>query len=144
MLSVCLTTPIIETTLTPTNKITVKPNFSKSKPLPVPADENDEICEVAETQVKTDMDGDDFDISEDEGSDYASDASHSQKKAVVQMKNKANEASTQQVSESKPNEDGPVRAAARKIKATAHANFRRLKIKSKAGNGGKGRFGRRR
>jgi hypothetical protein len=38
---------------------------------------------------------------------------------------------------------GPVKTAVRKIKATANANYRRLKIKSKGGNGGKGRFGRR-
>jgi hypothetical protein len=40
--------------------------------------------------------------------------------------------------------DGVVKTAARKIKATAHANFRRLKIKSSTGAKGKPKFGRRR
>lgn len=41
--------------------------------------------------------------------------------------------------------EGVVEKAKRKISATAHANYQRLKIKGKGGNGGKprGRFGRR-
>jgi len=43
-----------------------------------------------------------------------------------------------------PSKEGVVKKAARKIKATANANYRRLNIKGKAGAGAKGKFGRRR
>lgn len=116
----------------------MKPNFSKPTPVSMPAHEDvdEESARVTETQINADTTGN-FDFSEDEGSEYASDASHSKKKASVKSNPKVNEASTSQAKES------TVKKAARKIKATAHANFRRLKIKSKVGNGGKGRFGRR-
>jgi hypothetical protein len=91
---------------------------------------------VAETQAIGDA-ADDID-SEDDISDYASDASHTPKKRKVQKK-------TTDETKDKPKEGG-VKTAARKIKATAHANFRRLKIKSSTGakGGAKGKFGRRR
>jgi 26S proteasome regulatory subunit N12 len=44
----------------------------------------------------------------------------------------------------KPAKEGVLKTAARKIKATANANYRRLNIKGKAATGGKGKFGRRR
>jgi hypothetical protein len=44
-----------------------------------------------------------------------------------------------------PVKEGVIKTAARKIKATANANYRRLNIKGKAATGGKakGKFGRR-
>ena len=74
---------------------------------------------------------------DDNGSDFASDDSHSVKKR------KTKPAPNIKAKDGREAKEGPITAAARKIKATAHANYRRLKIKSK-GNGGKGRFGRRR
>lgn len=89
---------------------------------------------MAETQAA----GDAADLagSEDDFSDYASDASHTPKRRRAPTKK------TETATE-KPKE-GTVKTAARKIKASAHANYRRLKIKGKGGNGGaKGKFGRR-
>ncbi len=122
----------------------VKPHFAKPNPPPQqPQDEDsdDDDRGTAETQLNApsnDKVSDEEDISE-----YASDASHKPKKRKVH-KNKADMSSTQQSKDGKQGKDGPVTTAARKIKATAHANYCRLKIKSKGGNGGKGRFGRRR
>ena len=91
---------------------------------------------MTETQANGDA-AEDID-SEDSVSDYASDASHTPKRRKVPKK-KAED------TEDKP-KDGAVKKAARKIKATAHANYTRLKIKSSKGAkaGAKGKFGRRR
>lgn len=113
----------------------MRPNFIKSKPEPA-HDVEDISDEVAETQSHVDaINEQDSDSDE---SDYASDASHTPKKRRVQKKEKK----TEEIKE-KPKEGG-VKTAARKIKATAHANYRRLKIKGKGATGGKGKFGRRR
>ena len=118
----------------------VRPNFANPKaPSTLQAQEDDEDDKieqltVPETQVQTN-DHDDSG-SDDNESDYASDASHSPKKRKTPPK-KAEE----------PKKEGIVKATARKIKATAHANYQRLKIRGKGGNGGnggKGKFGRRR
>lgn len=61
-------------------------------------------------------------------------------------RSKARVKSGQPVKESKASTGEVVKKAARKISATAHANFRKLKIKNKnsKANGRNGRFGRRR
>ena len=118
----------------------MRPNVSKPKPEPtlqVPDDPDDEAAVVAETQVDPDAVFNGID-SDDNMSDYASDASHTPKRRKT-VKNKA-------VSKAKP-KDGVVKTAARKIKATAHANYRKLQIKSSKGakgGGPTGKFGRRR
>jgi hypothetical protein len=91
---------------------------------------------VAETQA-VEYEAGELD-SEDDVSDYASDVSHTPKRRKVQKKDAEDD-------KDKPKE-GVVKTAARKIKASAHANFRRLKIKSSTGakGGAKGKFGRRR
>ncbi|KAJ4347192.1 regulatory particle non-ATPase [Didymosphaeria variabile] len=122
-----------------TRRVIMRPNFIKAKPQPeVQHDESDDEAKVAETQIHIQLDS-----SDDDGSDYASDASHSTKKRKTQQP-KPKVASTSQAKEDSKNKEGPVKAAARKIKPWAHANYKRLKIKSKGGNGGKGRFGRKR
>jgi hypothetical protein len=125
--------------VSPTNSAPVRPNFIKSKPesaLQLHDDSEDDQDKVAETQA-TGHAADDVD-SEDDISDYASDVSHTPKQRKVQKKK------TEEIKD-QPKEGG-VKTAARKIKATAHANFRRLKIKSSTGakGGAKGKFGRRR
>jgi hypothetical protein len=118
----------------------VKPTITKPKPEPtlqIRDDSEDEQDKVAESQAVADA-VDDLD-SDGDSSDYASDVSHTPKRRKVQKKNV-------EEAKDKPKE-GVVKTAARKIKASAHANYRRLKIKSKggSGNGGaKGKFGRRR
>jgi hypothetical protein len=118
----------------------VRPTITKPKPEPtlqIRDDSDDEQDKVAETQAAGDA-ADDMD-SDDDSSDYASDVSHTPKRRKVQKTNG-------EETKDKPKE-GVVKTAARKIKASAHANYRRLKIKSKggSGNGGaKGKFGRRR
>lgn len=84
------------------------------------------------------MTGETADLSDvdSEESDYASDASHTPRGA---------KATTKQPKEQDEAKEGTVKKAARKIKATAHANYRRLKIKGAgATSGKKGKFGRRR
>jgi hypothetical protein len=114
----------------------VRPHFTKPKPEPTLQTQDDsenEQDKVAETQAIGDA-ADDLD-SEGDSSDYASDVSHTPRRKV--QKKKVEEAKEQP-------KDGVVKTAARKIKATAHANFRRLKIKSSTGAKGKPKFGRRR
>lgn len=128
----------------------MKPNFAKAKPQPElrhddSADDSDDATRVAETQIDpfnilSDRELSDF--NDEDGSDYASDASHSTRKRKMQT-SKAKAAFSFQAKDGKEKKEGPVKAAARKIKPWAHANYQRLKIKSKGGNGGKGRFGRR-
>ncbi|KAF2141889.1 uncharacterized protein K452DRAFT_351345 [Aplosporella prunicola CBS 121167] len=116
---------------------------------------DDETSVVPETQLQhaTRLDQDDESDSAtipdgeelDHGSDYDDEAQASKKKpqtkpeTTTTVKSKTNGA---QKEENK--EENIVKKAARKIGATAHANFRRLKIKNKnsrAGGGG-GRWGR--
>ena len=82
---------------------------------------------------------------EDEcASDY-SDDSHTPKKRKTQPKKRA-EVHTKQIKDlAATKHEGTIKKAARKVSASAHANYRRLKIKSKNSKGqGKGRFGHRR
>ncbi|KAF1979449.1 hypothetical protein BU23DRAFT_445748 [Bimuria novae-zelandiae CBS 107.79] len=126
-----------------TRRVIMKPNFAKPKPQPeLQHDDSDDDTPVAETQpdpfnIPSELDLSDF--NDDDGSDYASDASHTAKKRKVQQP-KPKDTSTSQTKDGKEKKEGPVKAAARKIKPWAHANYQRLKIKSKGGNGGKGRF----
>ncbi|KAJ4303501.1 regulatory particle non-ATPase [Kalmusia sp. IMI 367209] len=118
-----------------TKRVIMRPNFSRPKPQSEqPQDDADDDDRIGETQIDTLNRLSDPELSDDDGSDYASDASHSTKKRKMQ-KPKLEAASTLQSKDSKQDKEGPVKATARKIKASAHANFRRLKIKSKGGNG---------
>jgi hypothetical protein len=110
--------------------------------MPAPALQNQDDSEeeqtgVPETQAQSSTAVDEFGSDSDE-SDYASDASHTPKRRKVPAK-KAEEP------KEKPKE-GVIKKAAKKIAATANANYRRLNIKGKAGTAGKakGKFGRRR
>lgn len=132
-----------------TDTISVRPNFSKPKPPPAQAwsQGSEEEDNARDTETIPGERPSNDELSEDDDiSDYASDHSHTPKKRKVQKK-KGKPDPIPKVAPSADGptgQEGPVKAAARKIKATAHANYRRLKIKSKGGNGGKGRFGRRR
>jgi hypothetical protein len=121
------------------NPSPVRPNFIKSKPEPILQTQDDSDGEqekVAETQATGDVE-EDID-SEDYLSEYASDASHTPRKRSVPKK------STDETKDQA--KEGVVKTAGRKIKASAHANFRRLKIRTAKGasGGAKGKFGRRR
>lgn len=113
----------------------MRPNFTKSKPeptLPTHDDSEDDPEGVPETQVIGDAA---TDLDSGSESDYASDASHTPRRTNATKK-------TKEQDEAK---EGTVKKVGRKIKATAHANFRRLKIKGTGtANGKKGKFGRRR
>jgi hypothetical protein len=120
----------------------VKPAFVK----PLPRNDPEAEKAVPDTQLYADQASDhDNALSDSDASDsdYASDDSHTPKKRKIQHK-KVDIAPKQAVVE-KASARGSVKAVAKKISATAHANYRRLKIKGKGGNGGGGkRFGRRR
>lgn len=121
-----------------TRRVIMRPNVAKPKAEPVLQQEEsgDEEAAVLETQVQANGATEDME-SEDEGSVYASDASHTPKKRKTQAKKVEDHTE-------KPKE-GIVKKAARKIKATANANYRRLNIKGKAAtNGAKSKFTRRR
>ncbi|KAH8724476.1 DNA replication and checkpoint protein-domain-containing protein [Phaeosphaeriaceae sp. PMI808] len=114
-----------------TRRVIMRPTLGKPKPEPtlqVQDDSEDEAQPTADAENELGSD--------DDSSDYASDASHTPRKRKVQKK-KATTAKDQP-------KEGTVKKVTRKIKATAHANYRRLNIKNKGGNGGKGKFGRRR
>ena len=130
-----------------TRRVIMRPNLAKPKPETVPQpleDDSEEEEGVAETQQPAEVGAGDHDndFSEDDGSEYASDCSHTPKKRKTQSKKSTAASTSQAKTEEK---EGTVKKAVRKVKATAHANYRRLKIKSKGGarNGGK-RFGRKR
>lgn len=117
----------------------------KAKPLSVPQvkdDASDQEDGVAASQVNPDQIDDQNTSNDEYGSDYATDDSQPSKKRRSQCKKRDSAITT--TSTEKKSTEGPIKQAARKVKATAHANYRRLKIKNKGGNGGKGRFGRRR
>ncbi|KAF2739374.1 DNA replication regulator SLD2 [Polyplosphaeria fusca] len=118
-----------------TRRVIMRPTITKPKPLEALRIEEDSEEENVPTATpnRTTKLASDQEESEDE--EYTSDDSHTPKKRKT-VQPKAIGAGQEAT------KDGPVRTAARKVKATAHANYRRLKIKSK-GNGGKGRFGRR-
>ena len=96
-------------------------------------DVEDESCEILDEPIEDEC-----------ASDY-SDDSHTPKKRKTQPKKRA-EVHTKQIKDlAATKHEGTIKKAARKVSASAHANYRRLKIKSKNSKGqGKGRFGRRR
>ncbi|KAF2115476.1 DNA replication and checkpoint protein-domain-containing protein [Lophiotrema nucula] len=112
-----------------TRKVLIRPHITRpdAQPTALNLDSSDDETAVDETQGAQDI-ASDHEISNDDESDYGSDASHAPKKRKVQPKKKA------EAEQEKGAKEGPVKTAARKIKATAHANYRKLKIKSK-GNG---------
>ncbi|KAL1843577.1 hypothetical protein VTJ49DRAFT_860 [Mycothermus thermophilus] len=86
-------------------------------------------------------DGSDYDGSDAENDDGQETAQPKQKKATKQKE--TNAAATKK----KAGEEGVVKRAVRKVKATAHANFRRLKLRNSGAKGGpahNSRFRRRR
>jgi hypothetical protein len=116
----------------------VRPNIVKPKPAPALQNQDDseeEQTNVPETQAQSSTAVDEFGSDFDE-SEYASDASHTPKRRKVPPKTE----------EPKAVKEGVIKKAAKKIAATANANYRRLNIKGKAGTAGKakGKFGRRR
>lgn len=98
-------------------------------------DEEGDPAVVPETQAELDAEPALSDNEDD--SDYASDVSHSAKKRKAPATVPAQPADKKK--------EGVVEKVKRKISATAHANYQRLKIKGKSGNGKKpgGRFSRR-
>ncbi len=144
-----------------TRRVIMKP--SRSKPKPEPAwlsggdpKSGDEVA-VAETQVEVLKDGEldsrparktHSEHSDDASSDDSSNASHTPR---TKKKNKlisSNGPKSTAPTAPTGGKDGIVKRAARKISATAHANYTRLKLrhknsKGKGGGRGGGRFGRR-
>ena len=115
-----------------TRRVLMKPNIAKWKPEPpwkgeAESEEEDEQAVVEETQITTQKPNEDYQDELD--SEDANEADAGKKKT----KKKA-----------EGDKQGFV-AKVRKISATAHANFRALKIKNKQSKGKRGaRFGRRR
>ena len=116
-----------------TRRVLMKPNIAKWKPEPAwkgeaESEEEDEQAVVEQTQITTQRPNEDY-VDELAGEEDANEAEGAKKKT----KKKAD-----------GNKPGFV-AKVRKISATAHANFRALKIKNKQSKGKRGaRFGRRR
>ncbi|KAL1609684.1 regulatory particle non-ATPase [Nothophoma quercina] len=118
-----------------TRRSNIRPNAAKLKAAPeFQYHDEDKPVLVPETQAQADAEPTLSD--DDDDSDYASDVSHSAKKRKAPAKKVDNP--TEKI-------EGVVEKVKKKISATAHANYQRLKIKGKGGNGGKprGRFGRR-
>ena len=117
----------------------------KPEAAPVAQGDDEEVEEeirAAEMQPQVhDENEEDQSDSGDDLSDYASDASHTPKKRKTRHQESKADALVEPAE--KASKEGVVKTVVRKIKATAHANYRKLKIR---GNGttGKGRFGRRR
>lgn len=135
-----------------TKRIIMRPVTTKPKPQSEAQSLDYESDGIEETQgSKNAQDVEDGsceildELIEDEcASDY-SDDSHTPKKRKTQPKKRA-EVHTKQIKDlAATKHEGTIKKAARKVSASAHANYRRLKIKSKNSKGqGKGRFGRRR
>ena len=131
----------------------MRPVTTKPKPQPEAqsldpdSDESDGIEETQGSKDAQDVEDGSCEIldepTEDEcASDYGDD-SHTPKKRKTQPKKKTDTKQIKDLAATK--DEGTVKKAARKVSASAHANYRRLKIKSKNSKGqGKGHFGRRR
>ena len=118
------------------NNALVRPTAARPNVIPEfqhHEDSQNEFVYISETQVH--VDGEPAIPDNDDNSDYASDGSYSAKKRKVPAK---------KVDNSIEKKSGTEKVK-KKIPATAHANYQRLKIKGKGGNSGKprGRFGRR-
>ncbi|KAF2203054.1 hypothetical protein GQ43DRAFT_390847 [Delitschia confertaspora ATCC 74209] len=119
-----------------TRRAILRPTFLKTKPQlgnEVSEEEKEEPNCAAEIQIYPDVagSGDEF-SEEDDASDY-SNSSHTPKRRKVEHKK------PDIVPKAQPENKeggGVVKAAVRRVKESAHANYRRLKIKAKAGNGG--------
>ena len=115
-----------------TRRVLMKPNVAKWKPEPAwkgeaESEEEDEQAVVEQTQITTEKPNEDYqdELDSEEDANEADDGKKTKKKTDG-------------------NKQGFV-AKVRKISATAHANFRALKIKNKQSKGKRGaRFGRRR
>ena len=130
--------------------VTTKPKLqSEAQSLDHDSGESDGIEETQGSKDAQDVENGSCKIldepTEDEcASDY-SDDSHTPKKRKTQPKKKAEAHAKQTKDPAVTKDEGTVKKVARKVSASAHANYRRLKIKSKNSKGqGKGRFGRRR
>ena len=116
-----------------TRRVLMKPNVAKWKPEPAwkgeaESEEEDKQAVVEQTQITTQRPNEDYEDELDNGED-ANEAEGGKKKTKKKVDG---------------NKPGFV-AKVRKISATAHANFRALKIKNKQSKGKRGaRFGRRR
>lgn len=121
-----------------TRRSYLKPTRSK-RPVDAAGDEEDEEEVVLETQAKVAggeeepvdglMSGSDFD--EDE-----SDEDVAQKKKAKAKKDKKVKDKKDKEKKGKEKEEGTVKKAVRKVKATAHANFKRLKLRQGGAKGG--------
>ena len=128
----------------PVRPVKHKPVATEERP-----DDNDKEEEgVLETQLPDnsadvhDEDASGSEFSEGENSDF-DDSAPKQKKKVVRPRIDV-APTTVPTNPTKPDDTNPIKKAARKISATAHANFRKLKIKNKNSKAnGRGRFGRR-
>ena len=130
--------------------VTTKPRpQSEAQSLDHDSDGSDGIEETQGNKDAQDVEDGSCEIldepTEDECASDSSDDSHTPKKRKTQPKKKA-DAHTKQIKDLAATKDeGTMKKVARKVSASAHANYRRLKIKSKNSKGqGKGRFGRRR
>lgn len=117
-----------------TKRVNMRP--TRTKRLEVPDDEGDEV--VPETQATGDLPHADGELSESDHGDEEEDDDGAEKKKPGTKGSKI---------KGDGEKEGVVKKAVRKVKATAHANFKRLKLRSYGAKGGPGhgsRFKRRR
>ena len=141
-----------------TRKVNIRPNTAKWKPEPEwearrdEADEADkDASTVSERQVLRERGGathrsdDDDKDDRDEDADDASFRDEGSDGNGCETKKKKIPPAAAKKGKTAPNDkDDARKKPKRKVAATAHANFRALKIRSKGSKGKKGRFGRRR
>lgn len=123
-----------------TRRSYLKPTRSK-RPVDAAGDEEDDEDVVLETQVKAAggeeepvdalMSGSDFD--EDESDEDAAEKKNAKAKKDKKAKDKKDK---EKKEKGKEKEEGTVKKAVRKVKATAHANFKRLKLRQGGAKGG--------
>lgn len=124
-----------------TKLVNIKPTRTKRLEVPEDGEEGEEV--VPETQLRGDVPEADGELSE---SDYGDEEEEEEDDATEKKmaKKKKKKGSDQKAEGDK---EGVVKKAVRKVKATAHANFKRLKLRSYGAKGGPGhgsRFKRRR
>lgn len=127
-----------------TRRVIMRPVLHKAKPqVDGPASDSEDNDQVPETQGLHAANAiiENGESNSDDGSDY-DDAQHAREVSPSAVKKAAKTAQAAKAVESKPG--NVVQKAARKISATAHANYKKLKIKNKNSKAnGRGRFGRR-
>jgi len=111
---------------------------SGTKAAPESNTEAPDTSTVPETQLQEDAFLAPLDDSE---SDFSASETQAKKKQKKQLGASKIVAAAETMEKEK--EDGPVKKAAKKISATAHANFKKLKIKNQNSKAGGRRFGRR-